>query len=82
MRVAAFYDYGVISTDPVRYSPTTNIDFSTQSVAGDSVARSSTGVVLEWQSPFGAINLVFAYPIDEEPYDNTATFEFSMGTKF
>lgn len=82
MRLAAFYDYGVIRTDAVRSSPTTFVDFSTQSLAGDSVARSSTGVMLEWQSPFGAINLVFAYPIDEEPYDRTATFEFSMGTKF
>jgi outer membrane protein insertion porin family len=84
MRLAAFYDYGVIRTDPVRNSSTTYIDFSDPSVslAGDSVARSSTGVVLEWQSPFGAINLVFAYPIDEKPGDQTATFEFSMGTKF
>ncbi len=46
------------------------------------VTRSSTGVVVEWQSGFGPINLVFAYPIDEESYDNTAIFEFSMGTKF
>ena len=83
MRLAAFYDYGVIRTDPVR-TQTGYIDFNDPSIslAGDDIARSSTGVVLEWQSPFGAINLVFAYPIDDEPYDHTATFEFSMGTKF
>ena len=81
MRLAAFVDYGIIRTGPVR-TQTGYVDFNTQSIAGDSVARSSTGVVLEWQSPFGAINLVFAYPIDEEPFDNTAAFEFSMGTKF
>ncbi len=81
MRLAAFYDYGVIRTDPVRTS-TGFVDFNTESIAGDNIARSSTGVVLEWQSPFGAINLVFAYPLDDEPYDNTAVFEFSMGTKF
>ncbi len=81
MRLAAFYDYGVIRTDSVR-TQNGYVNFDTQSVAGDNVARSSTGVVLEWQSPFGAINLVFAYPIDDEPYDETATFEFSMGTKF
>jgi len=45
-------------------------------------ARSSTGVVVEWQSGFGPINLVFAYPIDEEWYDRTQAFEFSMGTRF
>ena len=46
------------------------------------IARSSTGVVVEWQSGFGPINLVFAYPIDEQEGDRTAAFEFSMGTKF
>ena len=46
------------------------------------ITRSSTGVVVEWQSGFGPINLVFAYPIDEEWYDQSAPFEFSMGTRF
>jgi outer membrane protein insertion porin family len=46
------------------------------------MSRSSAGAVVEWQSPFGAINLVFAYPVDDEPGDETAVFEFSMGTKF
>ena len=46
------------------------------------VTRSSTGVVVEWQSGFGPINLVFSYPIDEEVYDRTQAFEFSMGTRF
>ena len=70
MRLAFFYDYGVVSLD------------SEANIAIDSVARSSAGAVLEWQSPFGPINLVFAYPIDDKPGDNTATFEFSMGTRF
>jgi len=70
MRLAFFYDYGVVSLD------------SERNVAIDSIARSSTGVVLEWQSAFGPINLVFAYPLDDEPGDRTSTFEFSMGTKF
>ena len=83
MRLAFFYDYGQISTDAIR-TDTGYVDFNNPdvSMAGDSVARSSTGVVLEWQSAFGPINLVFAYPLDEEEYDETATFEFSMGTKF
>ena len=46
------------------------------------ITRSSTGVVVEWQSGFGPINLVFAYPIDEQTGDQTAVFEFSMGSKF
>ncbi len=70
MRLAFFYDYGVVSLEGER------------NIAIDSVARSSTGVVLEWQSAFGPINLVFAYPIDEKEGDRTSTFEFSMGTRF
>ena len=89
MRLAFFYDYGVISTDPVRARQLVPgedryVDFNDPKVSatGDSLTRSSTGVVLEWQSAFGPINLVFAYPIDIEDYDQKATFEFSMGSKF
>ena len=46
------------------------------------VQRSSTGVVLEWQSAFGPINLIFAKALDAKSSDRTAIFEFSMGSKF
>ena len=85
MRLAFFYDYGVIKTDAVRNRTGTGyVDFNDPSVSitGDNLSRSSTGVVVEWQSAFGPINLVFAYPIDIEDYDQKATFEFSMGSKF
>jgi len=85
MRLAFFYDYGVIKTDPVLNADGTgNVDFDDPRVSlyGDNIARSSTGVVVEWQSAFGPINLVFAYPLDDEEFDQTATFEFSMGSKF
>jgi len=76
MRLAFFFDYGLIGTDPVRRNSGKDpIEFS-------DISRSSTGVVLEWQSAFGPINLVFAYPLSDEIWDNKATFEFSMGTKF
>jgi len=65
MRVAAFYDYGMIGED----------SFSENK-------RSSAGVVIEWQSGFGPINLVFAKALDDKPGDRTSSFEFSMGTKF
>ena len=76
MRLAFFFDYGVIGTDPVRRSG------SQDPIEFDDIDRSSTGVVLEWQSAFGPINLVFAYPLSDESWDEKATFEFSMGTKF
>ncbi|RLA71372.1 MAG: outer membrane protein assembly factor BamA [Epsilonproteobacteria bacterium] len=73
MRLAFFYDYGYVGLDSKL--------FKGDDVEND-ISRSSTGVVLEWQSAFGLINLVFAYPIDEEDGDRTASFEFSMGSKF
>ena len=85
MRLAFFYDYGLIRTDAVRNkdgSGNVKFDDPSVSITGDSLSRSSTGVVVEWQSAFGPINLVFAYPIDIEDYDQKATFEFSMGSKF
>ena len=75
MRLAFFYDYGWITSDTVRTENYGDVDFG-------NITRSSTGVVLEWQSAFGPINLVFAWPIDDEDYDETSVFEFSMGTKF
>ena len=75
MRLAFFYDYGVLNSGKERMVGGGVRDL-------DDFSRSSTGVVLEWQSAFGPINLVFAYPLDDEPGDETSTFEFSMGSKF
>ena len=90
MRLSAFYDIGRISTDPIRsgVNPATGeieyVNFNDPSVSyyGDSLVRSSVGAVVEWQSPFGAINLIFAYAINPDERDDTATFEFSMGNQF
>jgi len=73
MRLAFFYDYGYISND--------NDNEAGEPIIQD-LTRSSTGVVLEWQSGFGPINLIFAQALDAEIGDRTSVFEFSMGTKF
>jgi len=79
MRLAFFFDYGIIGMDK---EPWTDAQGNRQYYDPGDMSRSSAGAVVEWQSPFGAIDLVFAYPIDDEPGDETAVFEFSMGTKF
>jgi len=80
MRLAFFFDYGMIGMDKEPY--TNPLTGQREYYDTGNMSRSSTGAVVEWQSPFGAINLVFAYPVDDEPGDETAVFEFSMGTKF
>jgi outer membrane protein insertion porin family len=74
MRLAFFVDYGVIGTDPL---PTKEGDMNF-----DTITRASTGAVIEWQSGFGPINLVFSKALDPKDGDRTSVFEFSMGTKF
>lgn len=46
------------------------------------IKRSSYGAVIEWVSPVGPLQLIFANPIDNKPGDDTSSFEFSLGTSF
>ena len=79
MRLAFFYDYGLIGMDPEPYAAA---DGTRQYYDQSNITRSSVGAVVEWQSGFGPINLVFGYALDDKPGDETSTFEFSMGSKF
>ena len=48
----------------------------------DEIKRMSTGVGIEWITPIGPLQLVFAKPLNEKKGDDTNTFEFSLGTRF
>jgi len=72
MRLTFFGDVGYITADEVKGGTFINNDLT----------RSSVGAQIEWQSPFGAINLIYGYALDDVPSDEKAPFEFSMGTKF
>jgi outer membrane protein insertion porin family len=48
----------------------------------DEVKRASIGAQIEWTSPFGPINLVFAKPLMKKDGDRTSKFEFTIGSKF
>jgi outer membrane protein insertion porin family len=71
MRLTGFVDYGMI-----RNTIYDHID------KRGWIDRASTGAQIEWKSPFGPINLVFAYPINKKSGDDTSVFEFTMGSKF
>jgi len=72
MRLTFFGDLGHIKADKVEGGTFVKNDLT----------RSSIGAQIEWQSPFGAINLVYGYALDDVPSDEKSPFEFSMGTKF
>ncbi|MDR0664136.1 MAG: outer membrane protein assembly factor BamA [Helicobacteraceae bacterium] len=44
--------------------------------------RSSYGLALEWISPMGPLQFIWAWPIDDKPEDTVSNFEFTMGQKF
>jgi outer membrane protein insertion porin family len=46
------------------------------------IARGGYGIGLEWFSPVGPLQLVFANPIGTKPDDNIAHFEFTIGQRF
>lgn len=46
------------------------------------ITKEGYGVALEWFSPMGPINLVFAKAKNPDVLDRTSSFEFTMGQKF
>lgn len=70
MRMVAFADWGVIS------------DNITSNLLSNDIARAGYGLGIEWFSPVGPIQLMFARPINPQAGDQTATFEFTMGQRF
>lgn len=67
MRATLFFDYGWIDADD-----------DDQKAMG----RGGYGVSLEWFSPVGPLQLVFAKPYDDEIGDDTTNFEFTIGQRF
>ena len=45
-------------------------------------SRGGYGVGLEWFSPMGPLNLVFANPYNPQPNDKISHFEFTIGQRF
>ncbi|MDR3347581.1 MAG: outer membrane protein assembly factor BamA, partial [Helicobacteraceae bacterium] len=57
-------------------------DFGAIGVDDFDMRRSSYGVSVEWISPMGPLQLIFAQPIDRKSEDDVSTFEFSIGQRF
>lgn len=46
------------------------------------ISRSGAGLLLEWVSPMGPLQLIFAKPLNDKVGDDTSSFEFSFGASF
>ena len=52
------------------------------SIDDDGSFRSSVGLGIDWMTPIGPLNFIFAHPITKENSDKTQTFRFNLGTTF
>jgi outer membrane protein insertion porin family len=51
-------------------------------VLTSNLMRVSTGVGIQWISPFGPVRIDYAFPLQKEYYDRTEAIRFSFGTRF
>jgi outer membrane protein insertion porin family len=56
--------------------------FSGTSITDAAHFRASTGALLFLDTPLGALELSFGFPIVEKSYDETEFFRLSLGTRF
>ena len=77
LKATAFVDAGSV----FGYGGPTTFPGSTQSlqVANSNVMRSSVGVGLVWDSPFGALSVNYAVPLTKAAYDVVQPFSFGAG---
>ena len=56
--------------------------YNTTSVLTSQLMRVSSGLGVQWVSPFGPIRIDYAWPIQYEPWDKQQNVRFSFGTRF
>ncbi len=79
MRIATFYDWGWIKGRVPNHVAYNNIPtYSNEQY----IQRSSYGLSLEWFSPMGPIQLIYADALDAQDGDKTTHFEFTIGQRF
>ena len=80
IKVAAFADAGSLWN----YKGPTGWDVTgeTLQVGDNKSIRTSVGVGLLWNSPFGPLRFDYAFPLTKESYDRVQQFRFSGGTRF
>ncbi|GEQ96833.1 hypothetical protein JCM17844_04700 [Iodidimonas gelatinilytica] len=60
-----------------------DFDFEGEAVFGDTAEpRVSVGVGVAWESPFGPFRIDFAKILKSQPFDDTKSFQFNVGTSF
>ncbi|WP_304546512.1 outer membrane protein assembly factor BamA [Sulfurimonas microaerophilic] len=71
MRLVTYLDWGFIGES-----------VTDASLLNNDISRAGYGAGIEWFSPVGPIQLMFAKAINPQDGDKTQTFEFTMGQRF
>jgi len=77
MRGVLFVDYGVIRGRIVNVTAPGIVDY-----VDGRISRYSVGAGIEWVTPMGPLQLIFAKPLKKQDGDDTSTFEFTIGQRF
>ncbi|MDR0579152.1 MAG: outer membrane protein assembly factor BamA [Campylobacteraceae bacterium] len=68
--------------DRIKMRASLFFDYGMIGESGFDKKRASAGIGIEWMSPMGPIQFVFAKPVIKEDGDRTSSFEFTMGRQF
>ena len=78
LKVALFSDVGSLWATGAGASSLASLSPS-QQIANSQAMRASIGTALIWNSPFGPLQVNYAYPIAKQPTDVTQRLNFSAG---
>ena len=77
MRGLLFVDYGVIRGRIANVTAPGIVAY-----IDGRISRYSAGAGIEWVTPMGPLQLIFAKPLKKQDGDDTSTFEFTIGQRF
>jgi outer membrane protein insertion porin family len=78
LKVALFSDVGSLWATGATASSLASLS-PPQQIANSQALRASVGTALIWNSPFGSMQVNYAYPIAKQPYDVTQRLSFTAG---
>ncbi len=78
LKVALFSDVGSLWATGASNSYLSTLSPS-QQIANSHAMRASIGTALIWNSPFGSLQVNYAYPVAKQPYDVTQRLNFTAG---
>jgi len=77
VRASAFADIGSL------FDISVDQQFPNERVFGDTAdPRISVGIGVSWDSPFGPFRVDLAKTLNDQPFDDTQTLQFNVGTSF